>query len=79
MSAILGRMATYSGQLITFDEALTRGRSLMPDTFSWEAMPKVVPDGEGRYAVPVPGQTQVLESEKLKIPGQEVSPEGDRN
>jgi myo-inositol 2-dehydrogenase / D-chiro-inositol 1-dehydrogenase len=62
MSAILGRMATYSGQLITFEDALARGRSLMPETYSWEAMPKVVPDEEGCYPVPVPGQTQVLES-----------------
>ncbi len=62
MSAILGRMASYSGQLVTFDDALNRGKSLMPDTYSWDAMPKVVPDADGNYPVPVPGQTQVLES-----------------
>jgi predicted dehydrogenase len=62
MSAILGRMATYSGQLITFEDALNRGRSLMPDTYSWDALPKVVPDAEGSYPVPIPGQTEVLES-----------------
>jgi len=62
MTAILGRMATYSGQLITFDDALQRGKNLMPDTYSWDTLPKVLPDDEGRYPVAVPGQTQVLES-----------------
>lgn len=62
MSAILGRMATYSGQLITFDDALNRGRSLMPETYSWDTMPKVVPDADGCYPVAVPGVTQVLET-----------------
>lgn len=62
MSAILGRMATYSGQLITFEDALNRGRDIMPETFSWDAKPKDLPDANGHYPVPVPGQTQVLES-----------------
>ncbi len=62
MTAILGRMATYSGQLITFEDALKHGRNLMPDTYSWETMPKVVPDQDGRYPIPVPGQTEVLET-----------------
>ncbi len=62
MSAILGRMATYSGQKITFDDALNKGRSLMPDTYSWDSMPKVVPDANGAYPIPIPGITKVLES-----------------
>jgi predicted dehydrogenase len=63
MSAILGRMATYSGQLITFDDALNKGRSIMPNEYSWDAMPPVLPDEEGRYPAPVPGVTEVLELE----------------
>ncbi len=62
MTAILGRMATYSGQLITFEDALNRGRSLMPEGYSWDTLPKVVPDASGAYPIPVPGVTQVLES-----------------
>ncbi|WP_411029143.1 Gfo/Idh/MocA family protein [Spongiimicrobium sp. 3-5] len=61
MTAILGRMATYSGQLITFDDALNWGRRIVPDTFSWDTSPKVLPDADGNYPVPVPGVTQVLE------------------
>jgi len=63
MSAILGRMATYSGQLITFEDALNKGRSIMPNQYSWEAAPPVIPDANGYYPVPVPGVTQVLELE----------------
>ncbi|MEM7379854.1 MAG: Gfo/Idh/MocA family oxidoreductase [Bacteroidota bacterium] len=62
MTAILGRMATYSGQLITFDDALNKGRNLMPSEFSWDTKPKVMPDSDGKYGIPVPGVTQVLES-----------------
>ncbi len=63
MTAILGRMATYSGQMITFEDALNKGRSIMPSTYTWEAEPPVLPDADGQYPVPVPGVTQVLETE----------------
>lgn len=64
MSAILGRMATYSGQLITFEDALNKGRGIMPMEYSWDAKPPVLPDADGKYPVPVPGVTQVLESDQ---------------
>lgn len=59
MSAILGRMATYSGKEITWDEALNSDISLMPKTFAFDAEPPIVPV-EGRYPVPVPGKTKVV-------------------
>lgn len=59
MSAILGRMATYSGKVITWDEALNSEVSLMPETYAWDAKPPVVPV-EGHYPVPVPGKTRVI-------------------
>ncbi len=62
MTAILGRMASYSGQQITFDDALNKGRSIMPDEYSWDSLPKVMPDANGAYPVPIPGITKVLES-----------------
>ncbi len=62
MTAILGRMATYSGQLITFEDALNKGRSIMPETYSWDTMPPVIPDDNGFYPIPVPGLTEVLEN-----------------
>lgn len=63
MTAILGRMATYSGQMITFDDALNKGRSIMPNQYSWDADPPVLPGVDGYYAAPVPGVTEVLELE----------------
>jgi len=61
MTALMGRMATYSGQIIHWDEALNNGRNLMPEEFGWELAPPVVPDGNGQYPVPVPGQTEVFQ------------------
>ncbi|PWJ59971.1 secreted protein [Dyadobacter jejuensis] len=60
MTAIMGRMATYSGKLIKWDEALNSKINLFPDTLAWDAMPKIVPDSEGFYPVAIPGKTQVI-------------------
>ena len=59
-TAILGRYATYSGQMIKWDEALAADNSLFPDKLAWDADPKVLPDEDGLYPVAVPGQTKVL-------------------
>jgi predicted dehydrogenase len=58
MSAIMGRMATYSGQELTWDEALSSELDLMPERFAWDAPPPVLPDADGRYAIPIPGVTR---------------------
>lgn len=58
MTAILGRMATYSGQVVEWDEALASELSLMPARFAFDAPPPVVPDAQGRYPVPTPGVTR---------------------
>ena len=60
MSAILGRMATYSGKVITWDEAMASELSLMPKKFAWDADPPVLPDSDGRYEIPTPGISMVL-------------------
>lgn len=60
MTAILGRMATYSGQRIEWDEALASNINLLPDKLAWDAPPKSLPDANGLYKVPVPGQTEVI-------------------
>ncbi len=60
LTALMGRMATYSGQVITWDDALNSTKSKMPEEFGWEATPPVVPDENGLYPVPVPGETDVL-------------------
>jgi len=60
MTAILGRMATYSGKIVHWDEALNSTLSLAPDAFTWEAQPKALPDADGFYPVAIPGVTNVL-------------------
>ncbi len=60
MTAILGRMATYSGQLITWDEAMKSEISLVPSNLSWDSQPPVKPNEDGLYPIPVPGKTKVL-------------------
>jgi myo-inositol 2-dehydrogenase/D-chiro-inositol 1-dehydrogenase len=59
-TSILGRYATYSGQLVKWDEALAANNSLMPDRLEWDADPKVMPDADGNYPVAIPGITKVL-------------------
>src|SRR5688572_6944739 len=57
MTAILGRMATYSGQVIEWGKALNAPIDLQPKVLDWNAMPQSVPDADGLYAVAVPGKT----------------------
>lgn len=60
MTAIMGFMATYSGQLIRWDEALNSPKRLVPDHIDWDSVPPVLPDEHGNYPVPVPGVTEVM-------------------
>jgi predicted dehydrogenase len=58
MTSILGRMATYSGQIMDWEKTITSGISIMPKEFDWNALPPVVPDEDGRYPVAKPGVTK---------------------
>ena len=60
MTAIMGRMATYSGKLIEWDEAINSKLQLMPENVTWEMEPPVKPDADGNYPIAVPGQTVAL-------------------
>jgi len=60
MTAILGRMATYSGQVVEFDKALNSGLNIMPTTYAWDANPPVMPDSNGFYPIATPGVTKYL-------------------
>ena len=56
MTAVMGRMATYSGQAIKWDELVSKGADSFPTELSWEANPPVMPDANGFYPVPMPGK-----------------------
>jgi hypothetical protein len=60
MQAILGRMATHSGQRISWDEAFASDLDLSPERYAWDADPPVLPKEDGSYPAPIPGQTKVL-------------------
>jgi predicted dehydrogenase len=60
MTAILGRMATYSGQVLRWDDALASTIAPRPSAYAWDGTPPTVPDADGRYPIPMPGRTQVL-------------------
>jgi len=54
-TGVLGRMATYSGKIVRWDEAVERGPSEMPQRFAFDADPPVMPDKDGNYPMPIPG------------------------
>lgn len=56
-TAVLGRMATYSGKVVKWDDAVANGPSEMPETFAFDATPPVIPDEKGSYEafVAMPG------------------------
>ena len=58
MTSILGRMATYSGQVIEWDKAINSGIDIHPKTYDWNAEMPVLPDADGLYKIPVPGVTR---------------------
>jgi myo-inositol 2-dehydrogenase/D-chiro-inositol 1-dehydrogenase len=64
MTSLLGRMATYSGNIITWDEAINSDLDLHPVKYDFKADPKELwpdanvrpePDQNGRYWIPTPG------------------------
>jgi len=60
LTSIMGRMSTYSGQIIKWEDALNSQLSLMPVNYSFDGEPPTKPDAEGRYPIPTPGVTKVL-------------------
>jgi hypothetical protein len=58
MTAILGRMATYSGQVVTWDEAMKSETDLGPERYRWDAEAPVKPGADGLYACAMPGQAK---------------------
>ena len=57
-TGVLGRMATYSGQVVRWDEAVAKGPNELPEKFDLAAPPRVLPDAKGNYAAAVPGVTK---------------------
>jgi myo-inositol 2-dehydrogenase/D-chiro-inositol 1-dehydrogenase len=60
MTSILGRMATYSGQRVKWEDALNSNVNLMPESFTWDTLPKSLPNSDGFYPIPVPGKDKIV-------------------
>jgi myo-inositol 2-dehydrogenase / D-chiro-inositol 1-dehydrogenase len=58
MTAVLGRMATYSGRAIKWDEAVAKGRDEAPgiESYTMESDPPIMPDANGQYPIVFPGE-----------------------
>ena len=60
LTAIMGRLATYTGQRVTWEQAMNANQ-LVPDPIDWDTPPPVLPDENGFYPVPVPGITELID------------------
>lgn len=58
MTSILGRLATYTGQVVEWDKAINSGLDLQPKAYAWDAPPSILPGADGFYPVAVPGVTK---------------------
>jgi myo-inositol 2-dehydrogenase / D-chiro-inositol 1-dehydrogenase len=58
MTAIFGRMATYCGKEITWDECFNSEMDTFPKVLAWDAETPTKPGSDGRYPIPVPGKTK---------------------
>jgi predicted dehydrogenase len=60
MTAILGRMAAYSGKELDWAKALASKIELLPENLAWDAKPKDLPGPDGNYQRATPGKTDVV-------------------
>jgi len=60
MTSILGRMATYSGEVVEWDKSINSGINLQPKVYDWAAAPPVVPKPDGFYPCAIPGESNFV-------------------
>jgi hypothetical protein len=58
MTAILGRMASYNGKIVRWDDAINSDLDLAPKSLTWDATPLPAPGPDGLYASATPGVTE---------------------
>ena len=61
MVGILGRMASETGQVVTWDEAMNSDTELAPnlDKLTMDSPAPVMPDENGNYPIAMPGITKI--------------------
>jgi len=60
LTAIMGRMATYSGKVIDWTKALNSEVNHAPNEYSWDAKPQSQVGADGLYPMPMPGDPNWL-------------------
>jgi predicted dehydrogenase len=60
MTSLLGRMASYSGKEIKWEDAIKSDIQGMPAKVTWDTVPPTKPDADGFYPIPIPGVTKVV-------------------
>jgi len=60
MTAILGRMASYSGKVVTWEEAVNSKVDLSPSGYTWDAIPQPKAGPDGIYPCALPGVTRAV-------------------
>ncbi len=62
MTSILGRYATYSGKVVTWDAAINNKIALSPDMlkYNFDSKPPIVPGADGFYPVAMPGKSRIV-------------------
>lgn len=60
MLGILAQMVCYTGQEITWEQAMQSKLSLAPKCYAWDAEPPVKPDKNGQYPCAMPGITKFV-------------------
>ncbi len=55
LTAVLGREANYSGQVVKWDDLVAKGKSEFPKDLAWSAPAPVQKDANGDYPIPMPG------------------------
>ena len=63
MTAVLGRLATYSGKIVKWDEAVAKGTSEFPAKLAWDAPAPVEQGRQRRLPDPHARQVQAVLSE----------------
>ncbi|MEN6450565.1 MAG: Gfo/Idh/MocA family oxidoreductase [Thermoguttaceae bacterium] len=60
MWAVIGRLADYTGQRITWDKAMNSQENLTPAAYAFDAEPPTKPDKDGVYPIALPGVTKLV-------------------
>jgi hypothetical protein len=60
LAALMGQMATHSGQMITWDQAMNSNFQYVKDidALTFDTPPPILAGPDGMYDAPVPGKTK---------------------